>query len=56
MRSRWTSRGLELAAIVPVTAVIVALGVYPQVVLDRTEEAVTAKVEPRPAPRCAVIR
>jgi NADH-quinone oxidoreductase subunit M len=38
--------GLELAAIVPVTAVIVALGVYPQLVLDRTEETVTAKVEP----------
>jgi len=38
--------GLELAAIVPVTLVVVALGVYPQVVLDRTEEATTAKVAP----------
>jgi len=38
--------GLELAAILPVTAVIVALGVYPQLVLDRTEEATTAKVAP----------
>ena len=38
--------GLELAAILPVTAVIVALGVYPQVVLERTEQATTAKVGP----------
>ena len=38
-------------AIVPVTAVIVALGVYPQVMLDRTEEATTAKVAPAPSRR-----
>jgi len=38
--------GLELAAILPLTAVVVALGVYPQVVLERTEPAVEAKVAP----------
>jgi len=38
--------GLELAVIVPVALVVVALGVYPQVVLDRTEEATTTKVAP----------
>jgi NADH-quinone oxidoreductase subunit M len=38
--------GLELAAILPVAAVIVALGVYPQLVLGRTEPAVAAKVAP----------
>ena len=36
--------GLELATIVPIVAVIVALGVYPQLVLDRSDEAVAAKV------------
>jgi len=38
--------GLELMAIVPVTLVVVALGVYPQLMLDRTEETVATKVEP----------
>ena len=38
--------GLELGAILPLTVVIVALGVYPQLLLDRTEETVRAKVEP----------
>ena len=33
----------------PVTAVIVALGVYPQLVLERTEEATVAKVAPAAA-------
>ncbi len=37
---------LELAAILPVAAVVVALGVYPQLVLDRTERATTTKVAP----------
>jgi NADH-quinone oxidoreductase subunit M len=37
---------LDVATIVPVTAVVVALGVYPQFVLDRSEEATVAKVEP----------
>jgi NADH-quinone oxidoreductase subunit M len=37
---------LELAAILPVAAVIVALGVYPQLVLERTEPATTTKVAP----------
>ena len=37
---------LDLAVIAPVVAVIVALGVYPQLLLDRTEEAVAAKIEP----------
>lgn len=36
---------LDLGAIAPLVAVVVALGVYPQLVLDRTEEATTAKVE-----------
>ncbi len=37
--------GLGFVAIVPVTLVIVALGVYPQLVLDRTGDAFS---EPRP--------
>jgi NADH-quinone oxidoreductase subunit M len=37
--------GLDLATIAPVVAVVVALGVYPQLVLDRSEEATTKKVE-----------
>jgi len=37
--------GLDLAAILPVTAVIVALGIYPQLILDRTEETTTAKIQ-----------
>ncbi|MDQ3720616.1 MAG: NADH-quinone oxidoreductase subunit M, partial [Actinomycetota bacterium] len=36
--------GLELAMIAPVAAVIVALGVYPQLLLDRSEEATVSKV------------
>ena len=39
------ARGLELVAILPVTLVVIALGVYPQLVLDRTEGATSAKVE-----------
>ncbi|MDQ3647955.1 MAG: NADH-quinone oxidoreductase subunit M, partial [Actinomycetota bacterium] len=35
---------LELAVIAPVAAVIVALGVYPHLLLDRSEEATVAKV------------
>jgi NADH-quinone oxidoreductase subunit M len=35
---------LDLGAIAPLAAVIVALGVYPQLVLERTEEATTARV------------
>jgi NADH-quinone oxidoreductase subunit M len=38
--------GLELAAILPVTAVVVALGVFPQLMLERTERATTTKVAP----------
>ena len=30
--------------IAPLVAIIVALGVYPQLILDRTEEATTAQV------------
>jgi len=37
-------RPLELGVIAPLTLVIVALGVYPQLILDRTEEATTAQV------------
>jgi len=36
--------GLDLLAIAPLVAVIVALGVYPQAILDRTEEATTAQI------------
>ena len=43
------ARVLELVAIAPVTLVIVALGVYPQLVLDRTEGATAAKVQPAAA-------
>jgi NADH-quinone oxidoreductase subunit M len=38
--------GLEFAAIAPVVAVVVALGVYPQLVLGRTDRATTGKVQP----------
>jgi NADH-quinone oxidoreductase subunit M len=37
--------GLNLAAIAPLVAVIVALGVYPHFVVDRTEAATTAAIE-----------
>ncbi len=36
---------LDLVAIVPLAAVVVALGVYPQFLLDRSEEATTAKIQ-----------
>jgi NADH-quinone oxidoreductase subunit M len=35
---------LDLATIAPLAAIVVTLGVYPQLVLDRSEEATTAKV------------
>ena len=38
--------GRDLAAIAPLTLVIVALGVYPQLVLGRSEPATTATVAP----------
>jgi NADH-quinone oxidoreductase subunit M len=44
-----TSRELgpiELAAIAPLVAAVVALGVYPQLVLHRSEPATTAKLRP----------
>ena len=37
---------LDLAVIAPIVAVIVALGVYPQLLLERTDEATAARVEP----------
>ena len=37
--------GLDFAVIAPLAAVVVALGVYPQLMLDRTDEATTARVE-----------
>ncbi len=37
--------GLELGVIAPVVAVIVALGIYPQLLLDRSEEATVSKVQ-----------
>jgi NADH-quinone oxidoreductase subunit M len=36
---------LDLGAIAPVVAVVVALGVYPQFVLARTDKATTAKIQ-----------
>jgi NADH-quinone oxidoreductase subunit M len=36
---------LDLAAIAPLVALVVALGVYPQFVVSRTEVATTAKIE-----------
>jgi NADH-quinone oxidoreductase subunit M len=45
---------LDLATIAPLTVVIIALGLYPQFVLDRSEEATTAKV--RPAAEVAQLR
>ena len=37
---------LDLATIAPVVAAVVALGVYPQLVLDRSEETTTKKIRP----------
>ena len=50
--------GLDLAAIAPLVAVIVALGVYPHFVVDRTEEATTAAIAEASAdaPEVSVIR
>ena len=36
---------IDFAAIAPIVAVIVALGVYPQLLLERSDEAVTAKID-----------
>ena len=36
--------GLHLAAVAPLVAVIVALGLYPQFVIERTEDATTASI------------
>jgi NADH-quinone oxidoreductase subunit M len=52
--SRELSR-LDLAAIAPLVAVIVALGVYPHFVLDRTSKDTAAKVVPT-HPEVSVIR
>jgi NADH-quinone oxidoreductase subunit M len=37
--------GLHLAAVVPLVAVVVALGLYPNFVVQRTERATTAAIE-----------
>jgi NADH:ubiquinone oxidoreductase subunit 4 (subunit M) len=37
--------GLNLAAIAPLVAVVVALGLYPSFVIERSEEATTAAIE-----------
>ena len=37
--------GVHLAAIAPLVAVIIALGLYPHYVVDRTEGATTASIE-----------
>ena len=39
------SDGLDLAAIAPLVAVVVALGLYPNFVVERTEGATTAAIE-----------
>ena len=36
--------GLNLAAVAPLVVVIVALGLYPQFVIKRTEDATTASI------------
>jgi NADH-quinone oxidoreductase subunit M len=38
--------GLDVATIAPVVAVVVALGIYPQLLLDRSEETTTKKIQP----------
>ena len=40
------ARGLELVAIVPLALAVVALGVYPQILLERTEPTTAKKVAP----------
>jgi NADH-quinone oxidoreductase subunit M len=61
VESRELSR-LDLAVIAPVTAVVVALGLYPQFLLDRSEEATVTKIRPAaqvadaPRPETAVIK
>jgi NADH-quinone oxidoreductase subunit M len=37
---------VDLAALAPLVAVVIALGVYPQIVLDRTEPATQAQIQP----------
>jgi NADH-quinone oxidoreductase subunit M len=37
--------GLNLAAVAPLVAVVVALGLYPNFVVERTEQATTAAIE-----------
>jgi NADH-quinone oxidoreductase subunit M len=37
---------LDLAAIAPLVAIVVALGVYPQFVLERSERATVSKISP----------
>jgi NADH-quinone oxidoreductase subunit M len=37
--------GLHLAAIAPLVAIVIALGLYPHFIVDRTEEATTASIE-----------
>jgi NADH-quinone oxidoreductase subunit M len=37
--------GLDLAAVAPLVAMIVALGVYPNFVVERTETSTTAAIE-----------
>jgi NADH-quinone oxidoreductase subunit M len=38
--------GLNLAAIAPLVALIIALGLYPHFIADRTEDATTASIAP----------
>jgi NADH:ubiquinone oxidoreductase subunit 4 (subunit M) len=38
--------GIDLAALAPLVAVVIALGVYPQLVLERTEPATKAQIQP----------
>jgi NADH-quinone oxidoreductase subunit M len=36
---------LDLAAVAPLVAIVIALGLYPQLILERTEAATTAQLE-----------
>jgi NADH:ubiquinone oxidoreductase subunit 4 (subunit M) len=46
--------GLNLAAVAPLVAVIVALGLYPHFVVHRTEKATTAAISEASAPHVEV--
>jgi NADH-quinone oxidoreductase subunit M len=47
---------LDLGAVAPLVAIVIALGLYPQVILERTEAATTAKVDRATHTEVSVIR